>query len=223
MLPSCGTSDLWNHMNEHSPTSKNFECSVPMYNGKFKINYQEVGNSCKSDLLEPPCWRRTQQRSREWRSGEGRMSHRTASISGYNMPLPSASTEDLTSLQVQKAEIPAAKDFSSGPSSQGQKKMALIGTMGGEVGGWGNRAATLEIAARVRAIRKKRMTRPRKLHVNIKMKTKPPPEYAFGFSLQSQRPQRRDYYDHMDAQEIEHVCNLLAMFVFLMKAEILYY
>jgi len=221
MFPSCGSSDLWNHMNEHLPISKNFECSVPMYN-ILKINYQEVGNSCKAGLLEPPCLR-TQQKSREWRSGEGRMSHGTASIYGFNMPLPSASTEELTPLQFKKAEIPAAKHFSSEPSSQGQKKMASIVNMGGEVGGWGNRAATLDIAARVRAIPKKRMTRPSKPHVNIKMKTKPPPEYAFGFSLQSQRPQRRDYYNHIDAQEIEHVCNLLALFVFLMKAEILYY
>jgi hypothetical protein len=222
MFPSYGSSDLWNHMNEHLPISKNFECSVPMYN-ILKINYQEVGNSCKAGLLEPPCWRRTQQKSPEWRYGEGRMYDGTASIYGYNMALPSASTEELTSLQFKKAEIPAAKDFSSGPSSQGQKKMALFGNMGGEVGGWGNRAATLEIAARVPAIPKKRMARPRKPHVNIKMKTKPPPEHALRFPLQSQRPQHRDYYNHIDAQEIEQVCNLLALFVFLMKAEILYY
>jgi hypothetical protein len=217
MFPSYGSSNLWNHMNEHSP---NFECSAPMYNAKcniLKINYQEVGNSCKAGLLEPPCWRRTQQKSPEWRYGEG-----TASIYGYNMPLPSASTEELTSLQFKKAEIPAAKDFCSGPSSQGQKKMALFGNMGGEVGGWGYRAATLEIAGRVPAIPKKRMARPRKPHVNIKMKTKPPPEHVLRFPLQSQRPQHRDYYNHIDAQEIEQVCNLLALF-FLMKAEILYY
>jgi hypothetical protein len=51
-------------------------------------------------------------------------------------PLPSTPTEYLTFLQVKEEEIPVAKAFSSGPNSEGQKKIALIGPMEGGGGGY---------------------------------------------------------------------------------------